>query len=277
VLLAVSCLSAGAQTTEDAIRARLIGKPLYLRGLWIDYHLKFDAAGVPVKHYRADTFTESGIDVHDVKLTSDGLRIDGERIGLIFPKSIPTRIRLHTDEYDSSIRIEIKSPPDGNFDKALNAIFTTNLGSLTPSLPDFWQGYARKYFPLPASEGASGRTLENSPPVNTPADTGIESPFHIAGAIKPPVEMSTRPVEITSVAKALKASGHVLVYLWVLPDGSVSHLRIATPFGLGMDEQAISAVSYYQFKPATKDGKPVKVDLYVDLQFGVFQPAAFSH
>jgi protein TonB len=34
------------------------------------------------------------------------------------------------------------------------------------------------------------------------------------------------------------------------------------PTGLGLDEQALLAVSQYRFKPAMKDGKPVTVDLY---------------
>jgi len=68
----------------------------------------------------------------------------------------------------------------------------------------------------------------------------------------------------------LKSSGDVEIYLWVLPDGSPSRLRIAKAAGMGMDEQALLALSHYKFKPATKDGKPITVDLYVDVNFQIW-------
>lgn len=75
--------------------------------------------------------------------------------------------------------------------------------------------------------------------------------------------------EFTGAAKVLRYSGKVTVYFWVLPDGTTSHLNIVKPAGLGLDEQALYAVSKYKFKPATKDGKPVMVDLYVDVNFQI--------
>ena len=36
-----------------------------------------------------------------------------------------------------------------------------------------------------------------------------------------------------------------------------------------VSEQAVAAVSRYVFAPARQDGKPVKVDLYVDVNFSI--------
>jgi len=38
---------------------------------------------------------------------------------------------------------------------------------------------------------------------------------------------------------------------------------------MGLDQKAIDAVRQYRFKPAMKDGKPVQVDLYVDVNFTI--------
>ncbi len=38
---------------------------------------------------------------------------------------------------------------------------------------------------------------------------------------------------------------------------------------MGLDEQAVAAVRQYRFKPATLDGKPVPVDLYIDVNFAM--------
>jgi len=61
-----------------------------------------------------------------------------------------------------------------------------------------------------------------------------------------------------------------LVGLWVEKDGSVSHIRIQRPAGLGLDEKAVDAVRQYRFKPATKDGRPVKVELSIEVRFEIF-------
>ena len=60
------------------------------------------------------------------------------------------------------------------------------------------------------------------------------------------------------------------VYLIVEKDGSPSHVSIARPVGLGLDEAAVAAVEKYQFAPATQDGNPVAVDLYIDVNFRIF-------
>jgi len=40
--------------------------------------------------------------------------------------------------------------------------------------------------------------------------------------------------------------------------------------GMGLDEKAVEAVRQYKFKPATQGGKPVKVDMYVDVLFNIY-------
>jgi protein TonB len=39
---------------------------------------------------------------------------------------------------------------------------------------------------------------------------------------------------------------------------------------MGLDEKAVEAVRQYKFKPATEGGKPVKVDLTIDVNFQIF-------
>ena len=53
-------------------------------------------------------------------------------------------------------------------------------------------------------------------------------------------------------------------------DGLPTHIEIVRPVGLGLDEMAAAAVSGYKFSPATRDGQPVKVDLYVEVNFQIY-------
>ena len=93
--------------------------------------------------------------------------------------------------------------------------------------------------------------------------------FHIGGGISSPVVLYQPEPEFSEEARKAKFSGNVLVYLWVDADGKPSHVRVVRPVGMGLDEKAVEAVRQYRFKPAMKDGKPVQVDLYVDVNFQI--------
>ena len=76
--------------------------------------------------------------------------------------------------------------------------------------------------------------------------------------------------EFSEEARKAKFSGDVQVYLWVDEQGSPSHIRVIRGVGMGLDEKAVEAVRQYKFKPAMKDGKPVKVDMYINVDFSIF-------
>lgn len=110
--------------------ARLIGKPLYLRGCWMQDHLKFDENGLPSGKVTSGPFAEAAIDVKKVKLSNGVLRVEGQRVGLEFSyrglkdtNVVAKRVAVKGPGYDGSISIEIQGPSDGDFTKALDAIF----------------------------------------------------------------------------------------------------------------------------------------------------------
>jgi protein TonB len=92
---------------------------------------------------------------------------------------------------------------------------------------------------------------------------------HIGGPVKPPRVIHSVKPEVTEEARRAKFHGNVQVYLWVDEHGNPSHIRIAHGVGMGLDETAIEAIRQYKFRPATQDGKPVKVDLYIDVNFQI--------
>ena len=50
------------------------------------------------------------------------------------------------------------------------------------------------------------------------------------------------------------------------PERSPSHSRL----GMGLDENALKAVTKYRFKPAMFDGKPVPVKIKIEVNFRVY-------
>ena len=94
--------------------------------------------------------------------------------------------------------------------------------------------------------------------------------MHIGGSVRPPSVLYSVEPEFSEEARKAKFSGNVQVYLWVDEEGRPSHVRVVRGVGMGLDEKAMEAVRQYKFKPALQNGKPVKVDLYIDVNFQIF-------
>ncbi|MDQ2924154.1 MAG: energy transducer TonB, partial [Acidobacteriota bacterium] len=94
--------------------------------------------------------------------------------------------------------------------------------------------------------------------------------MHIGGSVSQPTVLYQVDPEFSEEARKAKFSGNVQVYLIVDENGNPSHVKVVRGVGMGLDEKAIEAVRQYKFKPAMQNGKPVKVDLYIDVNFQIF-------
>lgn len=94
--------------------------------------------------------------------------------------------------------------------------------------------------------------------------------MHIGGSVLAPKVLSAPEPEFSEEARKAKFSGDVQVYLIVDEQGNPSHVKVVRGVGMGLDEKAIEAVRQYKFKPAMQNGKPVKVDLYINVNFQIF-------
>lgn len=95
-------------------------------------------------------------------------------------------------------------------------------------------------------------------------------PKRIGGGVSAPVLLFFVEPEFSEQARKVKISGNVLVNLWVDEKGNPSHVRVLRGIGMGLDEKAVEAVKQYKFKPALENGKPVLVELNVDVTFQIF-------
>jgi TonB family protein len=121
-------------------------------------------------------------------------------------------------------------------------------------------------FPSRAQQTASP-PAETQAPVTQPEQVG---PVKVSGPVKgPKVSYSVEP-KYTEGARQKKLSGIVKLYCWVDEEGKPSHIKVVQGLGMGLDEKAVEALQQFKFQPATRNGRPVKVDLYIDISFQVF-------
>jgi len=94
--------------------------------------------------------------------------------------------------------------------------------------------------------------------------------FHVGGGVSAPRLLYEADAEFSEEARKVKHQGTVVLALVVGPDGRTRDIRVVNSLGMGLDEKAIEAVSKYRFEPAMKDGKPVAVQISVEVEFRLY-------
>jgi len=109
----------------------------------------------------------------------------------------------------------------------------------------------------------------------------------IGGDVSPPVLIHAVKPEFPEEARNARLRAQVLVNLYVDKNGKPSNVHmiritsidkkgrpttesIDPRVGKGLSEKATEAVKQYKFKPSTKNGNPVKVELNVVVDFQIF-------
>jgi protein TonB len=93
---------------------------------------------------------------------------------------------------------------------------------------------------------------------------------HIGGGVSAPVVLFQPEPEFSEEARKAKVAGNVLVYLQVDTNGNPTHIHVVRGIGMGLDEKAMEAVHKYKFKPALEDGRPVPVEMQIEVNFQIF-------
>lgn len=86
----------------------------------------------------------------------------------------------------------------------------------------------------------------------------------------PPRAVSAPSPEAPQQSSGKGKEGVSVLSIIVEPDGSTSHIRVVKPVGHGLDEKAVDAVKTWKFKPATLNGKPVAVQIAVEIKFHLY-------
>jgi periplasmic protein TonB len=76
--------------------------------------------------------------------------------------------------------------------------------------------------------------------------------------------------EYSDEARRAKYQGNVILSVIVDATGHVRDIRVARSVGMGLDEKAIEAVQKWKFAPGMKDGRPVAVQVSVEVNFRLY-------
>jgi TonB family protein len=105
-----------------------------------------------------------------------------------------------------------------------------------------------------------------------PAIRGADEPrlYKVGGGVTAPRAIFQPEAEFTDAARSAKFGGNCVVSLVVNAEGMPENVRVVRRLGYGLDENAVSAVKRYRFRPAmTKDG-PVPAAISVSVSFKIY-------
>ena len=123
-------------------------------------------------------------------------------------------------------------------------------------------------FPLVtrAQTSAPGRVSVGgaTPVTDTPTPLTI---YKAGGDVRPPRLVNKVSENFTENAHNQKIPGNIVISLYVDLQGMPRDIRVVRGVGHGMDEQAVATVQQYRFKPGTKNGEPVAVQILANFKW----------
>ncbi|HEY6969163.1 MAG TPA: energy transducer TonB [Candidatus Angelobacter sp.] len=211
--------------------------------------------------------------IRKIKVERTGVIIEGQRIGTKFGSAsavVPVKLK---DQVTLQISVNGTLQSAGQFNSILEHIFAFTKEDFLASLPEFWRAYAQVYLKSYSDDGEMiefktpgevrqeyrKEPLEEAPP-------GVETLKPRRG-ITPPQPKNTPDPQRTKAATEQELFGILLLTTTVDETGRITGVRLVRPLGLGLEESSADTVRTWLFKPGTKDGKPVKIKMDMDIEF----------
>ena len=250
------------------------GKTLTLRHFYSGEHLRFHSDGTLQGDTSVGPWTIDGqIAIEEIHVRRGLVVMKGRRTYLIFDSQLKPQDELTTvGNYSGETRkglektlrnlkaeIEIELPgnkPDlKDVSTAIRTVFLTGSESMLDIVPSYWRAYFAQ------QEGKPLPPAESKEPIYTVKQKGGVSPPHATYTPDP---------AFSDEARKMKYQGTAVISLIVDASGTPRDIQIQRPLGMGLDEKAVEAVSTWKFKPAQKDGKPVPVQISVEVTFHLY-------
>jgi bla regulator protein blaR1 len=162
--------------------------------------------------------------------------------------------------------VRIMSPHAANQLGLIKKILLTAIGIGTVAGP-IVIGFVK----APAADAQSSASKTTPQSVGTtPApyapDTKI---YHVGGGVSAPTLIYAADPQYTEKARKAKYQGVCVIALIIDAAGNPQRVQVVRHLGMGLDQKAIEAVKQYKFKPSMLNGKPVPVEVNIEVNFRV--------
>lgn len=209
--------------------------------------------------------------IKKIKLDPNRLIVEGQRSGVEFDtkKGIAVAVKL-----DQQVKLEIalNQPLDsaGQARIVLSHVFAFKKEDFIASAAPLWQKYLTDHLDAYADDGQQMTFRAQAPGGSKKVElSGVEI-LHVGNGVAAPKPTYVPDPDYSEVARARRFQGTTVVDVIVGPDGRVHNVRLTRPIGLGLDELSVAKIMTWKFEPAMRDGKPVAVEVSVEVQFRLY-------
>jgi periplasmic protein TonB len=121
------------------------------------------------------------------------------------------------------------------------------------------------------SGSGGGVGVGHGPGVGAGSGGGIGGGVYKVGAgISAPEAITAPDPSYTEEARRAKTQGTCVLWLIVDATGHPRDIKVVRGLGYGLDAKAVEAVQQWRFQPAMKNGKPVDVQISVEVAFNLY-------
>jgi hypothetical protein len=241
--------SQAGEITEEELRRQLVGKPLYLRGGYLDDNLTFNEHGVLIGRSPQGSYTLNGIEIDRVRLRKHKVELEGTRFGLHFlgalPNEDPTKAvdRVRITPNKKVVRITI--------DREL--VLSPKKGKKQARQEEKKSGRKAAVKTPPAAAPAAQPASATAAPAAAPATAAPPEEISDADAAKaemaaaPPEERPADPNSVTTTLSPAHAAGVLKEALdRIFAPGIDDRLKASMPDFWRLYYQAAAANSDYR-------------------------------
>jgi bla regulator protein blaR1 len=94
--------------------------------------------------------------------------------------------------------------------------------------------------------------------------------YQVGADVSAPKLIFSPNPQFSEEAKRAKYQGACLITAIVDAEGNPQRVRVVRHLGMGLDKKAVEAVEQYRFEPAMLHGKPVAVEVHIEVNFRIY-------
>lgn len=239
---------------ERSLNVTYATKQVILRNPYRGKHLQFGSDGGLAQRGEPAPWTVGGVvTVDKVRITASDLEIGGKRVLLFYNNKEQGLRGMPGDR--TQIRIALGAAPHDlvNLRALWNKVFLTPSERLTDVVPDYWKWFCATE---PNPEKRAEEIGELAKEMKSQwQDTTVPSPEY-------------KPIPpYSDEARIARFGGTLVLLISVDAEGRTSEVRILRPLGLGLDEEAITTVANWRFRPAMRSGVAVTSRVFLEITF----------
>ena len=248
---------------EKELEKQYKGKVFRAKLSFPNYSIQFDSDGNP-KHKPGDceSWTLCNLlQIDNVSVTDHSVKVEGQRIGVAFENGKEKLFLLR--DRPGSVEVDTSSTPDLTSARiALCKVFTCGNDNFADYLPYAW---ARYFDPKTT-------VLSPAVPVNDKAAAKVEASIktlRVSQGVMASKLLSQVPPHYPDTAKAYRREGTVSMQATIGKDGRIRDLFLTHPAGFGLDEEAMTSVRKWVYRPVMLEGQPVEVETTINVNFAL--------